>query len=248
MDSHLPAILPMDIARGGFGVVPAAFTAQQVARLLLQIQQALDSGAAGPIAGTSNTWVASRNVRQIFPSVVDWARLPILTDVVRAILGDASGLVRVLYFDKPPGQSWSLPWHKDRTIAVREHPAGLDLSFKPTQKAGVPHVEAPVAVLRQMLTARIHLDDVDDFNGPLLIVSGSHENDKVEADEAAGRPLEAIHARAGDVLFMRPLLTHCSRKSASDCDRHRRILHLEYAADRDLPHGLAWHSFDPVLY
>jgi len=37
---------------------------------------------------------------------------------------------------------------------------------------------------------------------------------------------------------MRPLLLHAS--SASQSPRHRRVIHLEYAAE-PLPGGLQWH-------
>ncbi|MET0554472.1 MAG: phytanoyl-CoA dioxygenase, partial [Vicinamibacteria bacterium] len=41
----------------------------------------------------------------------------------------------------------------------------------------------------------------------------------------------------GDVLLMRPLLLHASSKAATDAPR--RVLHVEYAADRTLPGGLS---------
>ena len=41
----------------------------------------------------------------------------------------------------------------------------------------------------------------------------------------------------GDALLMRPLILHASGRSTSD--RHRRILHIEYAGN-DLPDGLHW--------
>jgi hypothetical protein len=40
---------------------------------------------------------------------------------------------------------------------------------------------------------------------------------------------------------MRPLLLHASSPAASP--RHRRVVHLEYAA-ADLAGGLAWHEAD----
>src|SRR5262249_38962320 len=46
----------------------------------------------------------------------------------------------------------------------------------------------------------------------------------------------------GDVLLMRPLLAHCSNRSQPGTRRHRRILHLEFAAAAELPDGYAWHD------
>ena len=73
------------------------------------------------------------------------------------VLGEECGLVRGLYFDKPPDQSWSLPWHRDQTIAVADNRLPTTYFRNPTKKEGVLHVEAPRELLQQMLTLRIHL-------------------------------------------------------------------------------------------
>ena len=45
--------------------------------------------------------------------------------------------------------------------------------------------------------------------------------------------------------YMRPLVEHSSGKSHPDTTRHRRVLHLEFAASAELPDGYAWHDFLP---
>lgn len=50
-------------------------------------------------------------------------------------------------------------------------------------------------------------------------------------------------ATADDVLAMRPLISHSSGASKSGTHRHRRILHLEFAASPHLPDGMQWHDF-----
>jgi len=45
---------------------------------------------------------------------------------------------------------------------------------------------------------------------------------------------------------MRPLVAHCSGPSFPNTNRHRRILHLEFAGVRELPDGYAWHDFFPA--
>jgi ectoine hydroxylase-related dioxygenase (phytanoyl-CoA dioxygenase family) len=146
-----------------------------------------------------------------------------------------------LYFDKPPGEGWALPWHRDMTVAVKAH-GRLGTFAKPTTKAGVPHVEAPNELLSSMLTARIHLDDVTDRNGPLRVIPGSHRaNGGPDNRESA-----TIFCEAGDVLLMRPLLLHASGHCASDHRGHRRIIHLEFAPGPRLPDGYDWHDFFPL--
>ncbi len=165
-------------------------------------------------------------------------------ELLTATLGRDFGLVRVLFFDKPPGSSWALPWHKDLTVAVRDNSLPSDQFTRPTRKAGVPHAEAPQDLLEQMLTLRVHLDDVTEENGPLKVVPRSHLTGK--AMSVGGAAVRTVLARSGDVLLMRPLLAHASGHSRDDTTRHRRILHLEFAGRRELPDGYAWYDFLPA--
>src|SRR5437773_7908943 len=115
---------------------------------------------------------------QLWPAVVDAWKQPPLPELLAELLGPQFGLVRVLYFDKPPEQSWALPWHKDATIAVQNNRLPSEQFGKPTFKVGVPHVEAPEWLLEKMLTLRIHLDEMTDANGPLKVIPGSHHGDE----------------------------------------------------------------------
>ena len=90
-----------------------------------------------------------------------------------------------------------------------------------------------------MLTARLHLDEVTPENGPIRVLPGSH---RVGKEPGAGEAAVSIICDRGDVLLMRPLLSHASGHSRAT-DRHRRILHLEFSAVRDLPDRYEWHTF-----
>ncbi len=96
-------------------------------------------------------------------------------------------------------------------------------------------------VLRQMLTLRIHLDEVTDENGPLRVMPGSHFSSTSEGEGLAAAV--DIHASAGDVLAMRPLISHCSGSSKPGTQRHRRILHLEFDPSAKLPDAVQWYDF-----
>jgi hypothetical protein len=231
------------VERDGFALLAGVFSAGQVNGILHELGAALTRAAEGgsAVLGHSGGVYAARNVRSLWPAAAEVWRQPPLQRAIAAILGPGFGLVRALFFDKPPEQSWALPWHKDLTVAVRDNRLPGGRFRNPTRKAGVPHVEAPLEVLHAMLTVRIHLDDVTEENGPLRVIPGSHHSGKVlELGAAAPR---SILARRGDVLLMRPLLAHCSNRSRPGTPRHRRILHLEFAASADLPDGYAWHTF-----
>jgi hypothetical protein len=231
------------LERDGFATLTRVFTPARTDGMLSELNVALCAPTADGATMQSHAGhvYGARNLLTLWPRVASVWRQDPLPEVLTAVLGPDHGLVRVLYFDKPPDRSWALPWHKDLTIAVREHREPSVSFSKPTRKAGVPHVEAPCEVLEKMLTVRVHLDDVTCENGPLQVIPGSHRSGKeLRLDEAPPRP---ILAGRGDVLLMRPLLAHSSGGSAPDTRRHRRILHLEFARSPMLPDGYAWHDF-----
>ncbi len=233
------------VEQDGFAVLPQVFAPDQVDAILEDLARSLATrnGQSSLIRGQEGAVYAARNVLAVWPEAAEVWRVPPLPGVLEALLGPGYGLVRALFFDKPPGLTWSLPWHKDLTIAVRDNRLPSTRFGKPTRKAGVPHVEAPCEVLEAMVTARIHLDDVTEENGPLKVIPGSHRAGKVSADGT--QPPRTVLARRGDVLLIRPLVEHCSGRSRPETTRHRRILHLEFAGSPGLPDGYAWHTFIP---
>ena len=167
----------------------------------------------------------------------------VVRDYLIKALGPGAGIVRSLFFDKPPGKSWALPWHKDYMIAVKA--LGREGVFtNPGTTAGVPQVKAPRELLETMLTVRVHLDDMHEDNGPLRVVPGSHKHYAMAEDDAVA-PVTIV-CRAGDVLLMRPLLTHASGRSKPGNGAHRRILHLECAPSVALADGYEWRDFVSV--
>jgi hypothetical protein len=239
----IPESLRHEVEERGCAVLPGVFSPAEADDMLRGLSAALDSAAAAVSALRSQEGgvYGARNVLALWPPATNVWRRPPLPAALAAVLGPGFGLVRALYFDKPPGQTWALPWHKDLTVAVRDNRRPSRHFTKPTTKAGVPHAEAPLELLEAMLTARIHLDDVTEENGPLRVVPGSHRSGKeLRLGDAAP---ESVLVRRGDVLLIRPLMAHSSGRSQPDTRRHRRILHLEFAAAADLPDGYEWHDF-----
>jgi hypothetical protein len=235
----------MSLDADGFSLLRGVFTADEVTAIIAEWDGVCSRNAsdAAILAGEGGPAYGARDLLRLWPCVIDLARHPRLFTLLRDLLGPTGGVVRGLFFDKPPGHSWALPWHKDYNVAVKSHgPTGL--FNKPTKKAGVPHVEAPEELLAWMLTARIHLDDMTDENGALRVVPGSHRF--YHASDDTPRPPVSVHCSAGDVLLMRPLLTHASGHCRPETRRHRRIVHLECAPSPALPDGYEWHDFVPL--
>jgi len=230
-----------EIDSEGFTIIGSAFSHNEVAALVADLTRAIvEPCDATAVRSRAGNVYAARNILSLWPQVADVWRRPQLVDPLECTLGAKFGLVRVLFFDKPPEQTWTLPWHKDLTIAVREHRASAHFC-KPTRKAGVAHVEAPVELLENMLTARIHLDDVTEENGPLRVIPGSHKTGKTQNIDKG--PRRDILVQRGDVLLIRPLVSHCSVTSQPGTTRHRRILHLEFAGSPELADGFQWHDY-----
>ncbi len=232
---------PDQLADDGYLLLPSVFTADQVNAITADLASAFASDSSGStLRAEDGSVYGARNLLQLWPAVADVWRRPVLQYLLANTLGPDFGLVRVLYFDKPPQQSWALPWHKDMTIAVRNNRLSSEHFAKPTVKVGVPHVEAPQWLLKKMLTMRLHLDDMTDDNGPLKVLPGSHHSGKAAA--SSDRTPVTILGQRGDVLAMRPLLSHCSSKSQAE-GTHRRVLHYEFSGIEQLPDGYAWHDF-----
>lgn len=230
------------LERDGFAILPAVWPADVVADVAQRIATVLQQEQPGTVLDRQGVQYGARNLLGLCPALRNTWRVSRIEKLLLRVLGPRAGLVRALYFDKPPGAGWSLPWHRDQTIAVQNNALPSAFFSRPTNKAGIPHVTAPRELLEQMLTLRFHLDAMHEANGPLVVLPGSHRTD----DLADDGPAATICLQAGDCFLMRPLLAHCSRGVAEDAPFHRRVVHLEFAAAPDLPDGYAWREFWPV--
>jgi ectoine hydroxylase-related dioxygenase (phytanoyl-CoA dioxygenase family) len=230
------------LARDGFAVIEGAVSTQAVAELT-QLMQRYHAGDGAGVLERSGETYGMRHLLWRSPEIQLLAASRELMRIAGEVLGTGAFAVRGLYFDKTPTTNWNLPWHQDLTIAVR---ARRDVpGFGPwTVKAGVPHVIAPASLLERMVTLRLHLDECGPYSGPMRVLPGSHRDGKLDpgrlATWAARAKVRAVDCLvgAGGAVVMRPLLVHAS--SAGTGPGHRRVIHLEYAAEA-LPDGLEWH-------
>ena len=150
--------------------------------------------------------------------------------------------VRVVAFNKTEASNWTLPWHQDRVVALRERIETPDFSNW-TKKSGIWHAEPPIELLERMIFARIHLDPSDAENGCLQVALGTHSRGKIaaaDADAVAGAAsIEDCVAERGDVLFAKALILH--RSSPSRTNAGRRAVRIDYSAE-PLPPALEWAS------
>jgi ectoine hydroxylase-related dioxygenase (phytanoyl-CoA dioxygenase family) len=180
-----------------------------------------------------------RNVLAAAPRIRELLRSNGVFELTGELLAGEPLLTRAILFDKKPGANWAVGWHQDVTVAVRQR---LDVpGFTSwSVKEGIPHVHPPVDVLAQMVTVRLHIDDCAEENGSLQVLPASHLHGRLSDEEInQWSKLSAVTcaAVAGNAIVMRPLLLH--RSSPAKEPSHRRVLHLDFAAE-ELPGGLEW--------
>ncbi|MEM6392747.1 MAG: phytanoyl-CoA dioxygenase family protein [Planctomycetota bacterium] len=228
----------MTLDAHGFHVFPDAINPALIADITTEIEHHL---AAHPPQRRRDR-AGLRDLFETCPATRNLLAEPGIIQPVTDALGPNAAAVRVLYFDKQPDTNWHVGWHQDLTIAVDQQADAP--GFGPfSTKAGVTHCKAPASLLENMLAVRVHLDDCGPDNGPLQCLPGSHGLGVLDPADImpvvhAGTPQTCTVNQAGLVL-MRPLCLHAS--SPATAPRHRRVIHLEFAAD-PLPTPLEWHQ------
>jgi ectoine hydroxylase-related dioxygenase (phytanoyl-CoA dioxygenase family) len=226
-----------EIERNGFAILEDAVDSHKLTLIENELQHLEIDHLASQRAGKA---FGLRNLTTAVPLTRDLANSNALRSIVQPVLGDTARVVRTIYFDKHKDANWKVAWHQDLTIAVREK---VDVEgFRAWSiKAGITHVQPPVAVLEHMLTLRVHLDDTSEANGALRVLPGTHRHGRLDPDQIQywkqhQGVVTCSVGRGGDVA-MRPLLLHSSLPSLNPT--HRRVLHFEYASV-DLPARLEW--------
>jgi ectoine hydroxylase-related dioxygenase (phytanoyl-CoA dioxygenase family) len=225
------------LERDGYAVVSDVFDGETVDTIVHRLSRRSSNLGVSERGGKA---FGIRNLLNTVPAARALANGEQLTTLVSLALGFGARVVRGIYLDKHKAANWKVAWHQDLTIAVRER---HDVEgFGPwSLKAGIQHVQPPVAILENMIAARVHLDDADKSNGALNVVPGSHRAGRLSYEKVQQLKQHSVScpARSGSVMLMRPLLLHSS--SAATSPGHRRVLHLEYASG-DLPNELEWYE------
>jgi ectoine hydroxylase-related dioxygenase (phytanoyl-CoA dioxygenase family) len=181
---------------------------------------------------------AIRNLLGEVPGLWEQLCTSSLREMLLGLFPTGCHLVKAIYFDKPALSNWLVAWHQDMMINVSQR-AELP-GFGPwTSKGGEIAVLPPAAVLENIVTIRIHLDDCDASNGALKVVPTSHRHGVLLPEAVAAQTTSAnvCAVPVGGAMLMKPLLLHASNRSTSA--RSRRVIHLEFAS-AELPEPLQW--------
>jgi ectoine hydroxylase-related dioxygenase (phytanoyl-CoA dioxygenase family) len=231
---HQPANHHENIAKNGFTVLADIYTADEIDAILKNISRADQSN---PTFRKTEDLFAIRQFLKEVPDVKPLVLNKKLKECIASLFGNSYFIVKSIYFDKPPQSNWFVAWHQDLTISVDKK---IDLpGYGPwTTKLNQFAVQPPVDILKDNFTVRIHLDDTDEGNGALKVISGSHlditraEHLNLQAGESV-----TCNVPTGGIMIMRPLLMHASNRSTTN--KQRRVVHIEFSKT-ELPEGIDW--------
>lgn len=225
----------------GFTIINNVFTAEEVAAIIDAISSIDTSGPA--FRKTSDLFAIRRFVKEV-PVISSFIFNNRLRTVIYELFGPDYFLVKSIYFDKPEQSNWFVAYHQDLTISVdaKKQVAGFEQwTVKNDQFA----VQPPVALLENIFTIRIHLDDTDENNGALKIVPGSHSKGIYRPETIDWNTEQEVvcTVQSGGIMIMQPLLLHSSNRTTNN--NKRRVIHLEFS-NQLLPGQLQWAEYLPL--
>jgi ectoine hydroxylase-related dioxygenase (phytanoyl-CoA dioxygenase family) len=224
-----------DICNRGFAIADNVFTDEEIDNLLFTISHA---DASKPTFLRTNDLFAIRQFLKEIPACIEKVFNNKLNALISKLFGDDYFVVKSIYFDKPENSNWFVSYHQDLTISVNTK---LELEgFGPwTTKQNQYAVQPPLYILQDNFTIRIHLDNTENENGALKIISGSHLKGiyRPETIDWAVEKETICNVKKGGVMFMKPLLLHSSSRTTNN--NKRRVLHIEFSRT-ELPERLNW--------
>lgn len=224
-----------EVVKNGFAVINNVFSDEEVEAITNVIEN-IDTSRE--TFRKSEDLFAIRQFLKEIPQIVTPVFNEKVKEIIREIFGDHYFVVKSIYFDKPEKSNWYVAYHQDLTISVDKK---LELpDFGPwTTKQNQFAVQPPLNILENIYTIRIHLDDTDEENGALKVVTGSHAKG-IYRPETINWNFETekiCKVSKGGIMIMKPLILHGSNRTTNG--RKRRVIHIEFS-DRELPYELRW--------
>ena len=223
--------------KDGFFIVDNVYTEAEVLTLKNKLSSFLKE--------KDNNIIATRNLLLEHPSLKELLFNNTIKKLISEI-DDKSFLTKAIFFDKPNESNWYVTWHQDTTIHVSSKIDLKDFNGW-TKKGDTYHVCPPKSFLKENFTLRLHLDETNEENGALKVITGTHNHklSDLEVNEGVrSNNFKYAIVPSGGVQIMRPLLLHASSKTTNG--KRRRVIHLEFSS-KELPKGLAWQEYEKVL-
>lgn len=222
------------LLENGFSVIHDVYSEEETAKIIKCIDEADQDKNT---FRRSTDLFAIRQFLKEVPAAASFIFNKQLKQISQEIFGEDYFVVKSIYFDKPGTSNWYVSYHQDLTISV-DKKIMLE-GFGPwTVKQNQFAVQPPLAILQNICTIRIHLDDTDQNNGALRVIPGSHNNiHRPETIERIEEKAVVCTVPKGSIMIMKPLLMHSSGRTINE--RERRVVHIE-CSNMSLPVSLQW--------
>ncbi|SHM96298.1 phytanoyl-CoA dioxygenase family protein [Mucilaginibacter sp. OK098] len=230
-----------NITTNGFTILNDIYTADEIDAIIATINKADQSK---PTFRKSNDLFAIRQFLKGVPGVKKLIFNDKLKSVIHNLFGDQYFVVKSIYFDKPEKSNWFVAWHQDLTISV-DRKVNLPGYGPWTTKLSQFAVQPPIGILQDNFTIRIHLDDTDEGNGALKVISSSHLKNIYRVDNLnwKNETETTCNVNSGGIMIMRPLLLHASNRTTTN--KKRRVVHIEFSKI-ELPVSISWAEMEKV--
>ena len=214
-----------EIEENGFTIIPSIYSNEELIRLIYTI----DSADTRNFAFRKSTELFA--IRQFFKEIPKIEAIIFnhtLKKLVNELFGENYFVVKSIYFDKPESSNWFVPYHQDLTISV-DKKTELEGYGPWTVKQNQFSVQPPIAILQNIFTIRIHLDDTDEFNGALKVINSSHKRGifRPETIDWSIDKETTCCLQKGGIMIMKPLLLHSSSRTTNN--KRRRVIHIEFS-------------------
>jgi ectoine hydroxylase-related dioxygenase (phytanoyl-CoA dioxygenase family) len=227
-----------EIQEVGFSVIEEVFTTQEIEGILAVINK---TDSTKETFRKSDDLFAIRQFLKEIPDSIELIFNNKLKHLIKALFGEDYFLVKSIYFDKPETSNWFVSYHQDLTISVDQK---IEIAgFGPyTNKHNQFAVQPPLDILESNFTLRIHLDDTNEQNGTLKVITNSHSKG-IYRPETIDWSIEkeiSCNVKRGGLMIMKPLLLHSSSRTTNN--QKRRVIHLEFS-NWILPKELQWSEY-----
>ncbi|WP_284652431.1 phytanoyl-CoA dioxygenase family protein [Flavobacterium terrisoli] len=225
----------------GFSIVDNVYSETEI-QSIANFINGLDT--SNPIFRKTDDLFAIRQFVKEFPEIKSLLFNNNLKKIIEEVGGDNCFVVKSIYFDKPEKSNWFVAYHQDLTISVDKKTETE--GFGPwTVKQNQFAVQPTLAILENIFTIRIHLDDTDENNGALKVIDKSHAK-SIYRPETINWNLEKetiCSVNSGGIMLMKPLLLHGSNRTQNN--KKRRVIHIEFS-NMALPENLNWSEYSTL--
>ncbi|TPN82307.1 phytanoyl-CoA dioxygenase family protein [Aquimarina algicola] len=225
----------IELEENGYSILTDLYTDNEINNILACIEE--DEQSGNSFMKTKDLF-AIRQLLKNIPKLTDLLFNKSLTELISDLSESEYFLTKAIYFDKPNGSNWFVPYHQDLSISV-DQKADVEHYSNWTFKKGQYGVQPPVKILQDTITIRIHLDKTDKNNGALKVIPKSHLQGiiRIDSEHWDTKNEFVCEVEKGGVMLMKPLILHASNRTMNN--KRRRVIHLEFNKHR-LSEPLNW--------